>query len=272
MSNIQEEINECGTADAFDEADFAILYREAHDSGTTTMQEITNVPQDFCREIARRLRPVPAEQPPTTGADYIVKTINHLREEEGDSVTILCDNPEGPPNVAIECNGAWTGWQDRRFVGADLIEALSAAYLQCVQLRAAADYGKKWGEDTTRRSPAVKCEKPSSGFDKWFDRTFLDPDGGSKHLPDWFRGDMLQAWEEARKSRSQPESFWKPIETAPCGERILLCWNAASGIQAHVELGKRSTGDIYTNTYGKPFSGSPDRWMPLPSTERQEAK
>jgi len=60
---------------------------------------------------------------------------------------------------------------------------------------------------------------------------------------------------------------WQPIETAPRGERILLCWDAASGLKAHVELGKRSETGAYTNTYGKAFSGKPDRWMALPSTE-----
>lgn len=105
----------------------------------------------------------------TAGADYIVKTINILREEEGDSVTILCDNPDGPPNCAIECNGSWTGWEDKRFVGADLIEALSAAYLQCIQLRAAADYGKKWS-GTAPRTPAegVSASDISSKLAEFF--------------------------------------------------------------------------------------------------------
>lgn len=35
------------------------------------------------------------------------------------------------------------------------------------------------------------------GFDAWFDGNFLDPDGGSAHLPDWFRGDMQRAWSAA---------------------------------------------------------------------------
>lgn len=53
--------------------------------------------------------------------------IHRLRAEEGDSVTILCDNPEGPPNNAVECNGAWTDWLDRRFEGDTLLRALEAA-------------------------------------------------------------------------------------------------------------------------------------------------
>lgn len=54
--------------------------------------------------------------------------INALRRDEGDSVTLLCDNPEGPPNNAIECNGGWTDWTDRRFVGETLRAAILAAY------------------------------------------------------------------------------------------------------------------------------------------------
>lgn len=53
---MREEMQECGTVEAFEEADFAILYREINESGTTTLQEITNVPQVFCQEIARQLR------------------------------------------------------------------------------------------------------------------------------------------------------------------------------------------------------------------------
>lgn len=54
--------------------------------------------------------------------------ISALRSDEGDSVTLLSDNPEGPPNNAIECCGMWTGWIDRRFEGETLAAALLAAY------------------------------------------------------------------------------------------------------------------------------------------------
>lgn len=56
-----------------------------------------------------------------------IACIHKLRAEEGDSVTILCDNPEGPPNNAVECCGAWTDWSDRRFHGETLLGALRAA-------------------------------------------------------------------------------------------------------------------------------------------------
>lgn len=46
--------------------------------------------------------------------------IQALRAEEGDQINLLCDNPEGPPNNAVECCGAWTDWLDRRFEGETL--------------------------------------------------------------------------------------------------------------------------------------------------------
>jgi len=59
-----------------------------------------------------------------------VEMLHELRREEGDSVTLLCDNPDfnGQPNNAIECNGAWTNWTERRFTGDSLTAAVRAAY------------------------------------------------------------------------------------------------------------------------------------------------
>jgi hypothetical protein len=68
----------------------------------------------------------------------IRKYIDFLRADEGDSVTLLCDNPEprdSSENNAIECNGYWTNWHDRRFVGATLEAALELAYFECRQWR-----------------------------------------------------------------------------------------------------------------------------------------
>jgi hypothetical protein len=54
--------------------------------------------------------------------------IERLRREEGHTVTLLCDNPdfEGP-GAAVLCCGAWTLWNDRRFTGDTVIEALKVA-------------------------------------------------------------------------------------------------------------------------------------------------
>lgn len=65
-------------------------------------------------------------------ADEIVRLINVLRADEGDSVTILCDNPDfnGQPNCAIICNGDWTGWVDKRFAADTVLDALSMAMVE----------------------------------------------------------------------------------------------------------------------------------------------
>lgn len=74
----------------------------------------------------------------------IRKYVDFLRADEGDSVTILSDNPDfnGQPNCAIECNGYWTSWQDRRFTGDTILVALSVAYIECMQWRAALAHGR----------------------------------------------------------------------------------------------------------------------------------
>lgn len=58
-----------------------------------------------------------------------VGAIDALRAKEGDSVTILCDNPDfnGQPNCAIECSGEWTNWEPRRFAGDTVLSCLCAA-------------------------------------------------------------------------------------------------------------------------------------------------
>lgn len=62
----------------------------------------------------------------------LIRLINLLRSEEGDSVTILCDNPDFNlgANNAVECNGSWTDWKDQRFEGESLLDALSAAMIE----------------------------------------------------------------------------------------------------------------------------------------------
>ncbi|WP_198164351.1 hypothetical protein, partial [Bradyrhizobium jicamae] len=71
-----------------------------------------------------------------TEAARIIEMIDFLRSEEGDCVTILCDNPDfnGQPNCAVECNGEWTRWLHRRYTGDTISDALSAAWLECTQI------------------------------------------------------------------------------------------------------------------------------------------
>lgn len=53
--------------------------------------------------------------------------IEALAEDEGDSVQVLCPNPDGPPNYAIEVQGEWTNWNCERFEGNTRLECLSNA-------------------------------------------------------------------------------------------------------------------------------------------------
>lgn len=87
---------------------------------------------DPCPNDGEKMLPVTWEEDAREMSEKMPKAmlmdrINELRKNEGDSVRILCDNPEGPPNNAIECCGDWTDWKDRRFVGERLIDCLNDA-------------------------------------------------------------------------------------------------------------------------------------------------
>lgn len=60
---------------------------------------------------------------PTTA---IWPMIEALRADEGNSVTLLSDNPDG--DQAVECCGDWTNWADRCFTGKTMFRALEAAH------------------------------------------------------------------------------------------------------------------------------------------------
>lgn len=67
--------------------------------------------------------------------------------------------------------------------------------------------------------------------------------------------------------------IWRPISAnAKDRSRILLCWEAFSGMPAHVELGYWSDAKKKTwcNTYGESFSGEPNFYMPLPPPPQGE--
>jgi len=59
----------------------------------------------------------------------IWRAIETLTDGEGDTVTVLCPNPDfnGQPNYAIECNGSWTGWRDLRFAHDSQVECFRLA-------------------------------------------------------------------------------------------------------------------------------------------------
>lgn len=59
----------------------------------------------------------------------IIACLERLRANEGATVTFLCDNPDFdmlPDRTVVVCDD-WTGWEDRRFGGNSLLEALQAA-------------------------------------------------------------------------------------------------------------------------------------------------
>lgn len=73
----------------------------------------------------------PTPGPLSADDTALVATINYLRADEGDTVSLLCDNPDfnGQPSNAVECNGGWTDWTDKRFTGDSLFAALNNAAL-----------------------------------------------------------------------------------------------------------------------------------------------
>lgn len=72
----------------------------------------------------------------TTVANHfrIFTDIDLLRKEEGDSVSILCDDPEAETidvQTAVEVCGFWTDWEEKRFYGRTWVEALTKAADAC---------------------------------------------------------------------------------------------------------------------------------------------
>jgi hypothetical protein len=71
-------------------------------------------------------------QVPDAEAIEIWRLIEHLTDGEGDTVNVLCPNPDfnGQPNYAIECNGYWTNWEDRRFAADRQVECFRLAFAE----------------------------------------------------------------------------------------------------------------------------------------------
>lgn len=77
-------------AEAFEEADYAVLYRIVDDSGTTTSQEIWNASKDICAEAAKGLFGV--AQPSSYRSDVEIA----LRE-----IRRYCDENLGPSRSSL---------------------------------------------------------------------------------------------------------------------------------------------------------------------------
>ena len=59
----------------------------------------------------------------------IWRAIEIMTDGEGNSVNVLCPNPDfnGQPAYAIECCGDWTGWADKRFASDSQVECFRIA-------------------------------------------------------------------------------------------------------------------------------------------------
>lgn len=53
--------------------------------------------------------------------------IQELRDFEGSSVGIYCDNADAGPNCSITVTDDWTNWEEKAFFGDTVIEALERA-------------------------------------------------------------------------------------------------------------------------------------------------
>lgn len=94
-----------------------------------TGQAVTNAEVVALANKALRPEPDMTQAPPAGQAEAILAALERLREDEGNSVEILCRNPDpdGPEDQAIIACGHWTDWQSRRFEGRSLLECLQAA-------------------------------------------------------------------------------------------------------------------------------------------------
>lgn len=95
---------------------------------------------------------------------------------------------------------------------------------------------------------------------------YLAADGDERSLPAEFVFSDDEAHALAAFLR-EAVSPWRPIsDEARRADRVLIAWAPFGNIREHVELGWWSAqARAWVNTYGKPFTGEPDAWMPLPA-------
>jgi hypothetical protein len=107
---------------------------EEHDDIIAAVRLANRVPQllDALDEAARRRERVESEPVTLCEMPEVVamRYIEQLRADEGDAVTILCDDPEASASderLAIECCGSWTDWKHQRFYGESVLQCLAKA-------------------------------------------------------------------------------------------------------------------------------------------------
>lgn len=74
-----------------------------------------------------------------------MRILHFLREDEGDSVQLFCDNPDPSSpdrNHAMECAGWWTNWEPKTFWGETfraMLDRADAAKCAAMKQRGGAD-------------------------------------------------------------------------------------------------------------------------------------
>lgn len=90
----------------------------------------------FRPTVAQLLGTLPTSE--VLDAIETVRLIDALREDQGHSVELICDNEDGPPNYAVDVCGEFTGWEEERFTS-DL------SVLDCLRQAHAAMMARQYG-------------------------------------------------------------------------------------------------------------------------------
>jgi hypothetical protein len=130
------------------------------------------------------------------------------------------------------------------------------------------------GYETKTATPAVGGET----FDAWFNSHFLDPDGGSTHLPDWLKDDLRSAWNAALAATPAGDALREAAFKLSCRAQFDLATKIAENV-GYVLVGEPSFDDSAMPAVGgeelgyatrllehfvaEHFPHNPD-WKPLP--------
>ncbi len=110
-----------------------IAWKEAKTNAALTVALRNNLPAIIAGLKAQQPENT-CEMPEVAAMRYI----EALRADYGSGVTICCDNEEAPykhEQVAIDCSGQWTGWENRRFYGESVIQCLAKALIAMQESR-----------------------------------------------------------------------------------------------------------------------------------------
>lgn len=206
--------------------------------------------------------------------------LNALRADEGDSITLLCDNPDfnGMPNNAVECNGAWTNWKDHRFTGDSLLLAVRAAYqartVAPTVHQALSGGGEPQAPSETPSNPALVVHE--GDLREKVARAIVDDDANWDRWREHMRLPYLQQADRVLALLPLPVSTegWRPIESAPRdGTRIWLGGWSPNGkwCDAVCDWDTRCAPTIDDDDHEETgfdwpwFQVEPSAWTPLPA-------